>query len=440
MSILPGQGFDGVGGEPRRLFPVSVQRVAGQVQAADFFFLLKQLCMAVLRECFDLIAVGIFASSGVQTAHNREQVQLAVQIALIVTFHALDNAVYGFHQTVAVDAHAVERTSFDEALHRPAVQLIAIHPLAEIVQAGIGFSLPFLHDLLNEVSADIFHGIQTKANLPVGIGRKTAARDIDIRRQHFNAQPGALARVLDDLIGIVQHTGEQSGHKLAGIMTLEIRGLECHIGIAGRMALVECVGRKAGHLIINFVGYFFGDAVCHAAGALVAGVGAAMDEMLPFGLHHGVLLFTHGAADIICLAERETSQLPENLHDLFLIDDAAVGHIQDMRQLGRFIADFIRFMAVAQVCRDGIHGAGAVQTDQSDDIFQVLRLQTHQDLFHARRFELEHTLRFTPGEHLVGLRVIIIQLCDRERWILFLNSNLRVPDDGQGAQTQEVHL
>ena len=86
-------------------------------------------------------------------------------------------------------------------------------------------------------------------------------------------------------------------------MALEIRGLECHIGIAGRMALVECVGRKAGHLIINFVGHFFGDAVCHAAGALVAGVGAAMDEMLPFGLHHGVLLFTHGTADIICLAE-----------------------------------------------------------------------------------------------------------------------------------------
>ena len=60
-----------------------------------------------------------------------------------------------------------------------------------------------------------------------------------------------------------------------------------------------------------------------------------------------------------------------------------------------------------------------VQTDQSDDIFQVLRLQTHQDLFHARRFELEYTLRLTPGEHLVGLRVIIIQLCDCERWILF---------------------
>ena len=111
-----------------------------------------------------------------------------------------------------------------------------------------------------------------------------------------------------------------------------------------------------------------------------------------------------------------------------------------MGQLGCFIGDFIRLPAVAQIGRDRIHGAGAVQTDQGDDIFQVLRLQTHQDLFHARRFELEYTLRLTPGEHLVGLRVIIIQLCDCERWILFLNSKLCIPDDGQGAQTQEVHL
>ena len=39
-----------VGGEARRLFPVGVQRVAGQVEAADLFFLLEQLGVAVLRE------------------------------------------------------------------------------------------------------------------------------------------------------------------------------------------------------------------------------------------------------------------------------------------------------------------------------------------------------------------------------------------------------
>ncbi len=34
--------------------------------------------------------------------------------------------------------------------------------------------------------------------------------------------------------------------------------------------------------------------------------------------------------------------------------------------------------------------------DQSDDIFQVLRLQTHQHLLHTRGFELEHAFGLTP--------------------------------------------
>ena len=64
-------------------------------------------------------------------------------------------------------------------------------------------------------------------------------------------------------------------------------------------------------------------------------------------------------------------------------DDAAVGDVEDMGQLWRFIADLIRLVAVAQVGRDGVHRAGAVKTDKSDDIFKVLRLQTHEDLFHT---------------------------------------------------------
>ena len=71
--------------------------------------------------------------------------------------------------------------------------------------------------------------------------------------------------------------------------------------------------------------------VCHTARALVAGVCAAVDKMFPLCLHHSVFLLAHGTADIICLPERKACQLPEDLHDLFLIDDAAIGHIQNVR-------------------------------------------------------------------------------------------------------------
>ena len=105
--------------------------------------------------------------------------------------------------------------------------------------------------------------------------------------------------------------------------------------------------------------------------------------MLAFCLHHRVLLFTHGTADVICLSERETGQFTEYLHDLFLVDDAAVGDVEDMGQLRGLVADLIRLVAVAQVGRDGVHRARAVKTDKSDDVFKVLRLQTHEDLFHT---------------------------------------------------------
>ena len=153
-----------------------------------------------------------------------------------------------------------------------------------------------------------------------------------------------------------------------------------------------------------------------------------------------MFLLAHGTADIICLPERKTCQLPKDLHDLFLIDDAAIGHIQNVGQLRGLIADFVRFMAVAQVGRDGIHRAGAVQADQSDDIFQILRLQAHQHLLHTRRFKLEHAFGLTPGEHFVGFGIVIIQLGDGEIRFFFLDGQLRIPDDRQGAQTEEVHL
>ena len=315
-----------------------------------------------------------------------------------------------------------------------------MQPLAEIVEAGVRLALPLLHYFIDKVAAHVFDSVEAEADLSVGVGSKAAIGDIDVRRQHFDAKASALARVLNDLIGVVQHAGEQGGHELAAVMALEVGCLECDVGVAGRVALVERIGRKAGHLVVNFVGHFFRDAVGYAARALVAGVGAAMDKMLPLGLHNGVLLLAHGAADVVCLPKGEACQLAEDLHDLLLIDDAPVGDVQNVGQLRRFVANFVRLVAVAQVGRDGVHGTGAVQADESDDVFEVLRLQTHEHLLHARRFQLEHALRLALGEHGIRLRVVVIELGDGEVRVLFLDGQLRVSDDRQGAQAQKIHL
>ncbi len=63
MGILAGEVFDGVGADAGRFFPVSVQRMAGQVQAADLFFLLSSSVWLYSGKLADLIAVLLAASA-----------------------------------------------------------------------------------------------------------------------------------------------------------------------------------------------------------------------------------------------------------------------------------------------------------------------------------------------------------------------------------------
>ncbi len=111
-----------------------------------------------------------------------------------------------------------------------------------------------------------------------------------------------------------------------------------------------------------------------------------------------------------------------------------------MCQLRGLVADLVRFVPVAQIGGNGVHGARTVQADQSDDIFKVLGLQAHKHLFHAGGFQLEHTLGIALPQHFVGIRVVIIQLADGELRVLLLHGSFCIPDHGQGAQTQKVHL
>ena len=89
------------------------------------------------------------------------------------------------------------------------------------------------------------------------------------------------------------------------------------------MRLVEGVVREVHDLVKQACSDRFGHAALDRA--VNAKLLVAVDEVdaLLFKLLH--LLFTHGAAHHICLAERVTRKALEHLHDLFLIDHTAVG-------------------------------------------------------------------------------------------------------------------
>ena len=223
-------------------------------------------------------------------------------------------------------------------------------------------------------------------------------------------------------------------------MAFEIRCLERHIGVTGRVGFVEGVGSEADHIVINLIGHLGGDSVFDTSRAFLARVGAAIYKMLPFRLHHLVLLFAHGAAHIVGLAIAEARELTADLHDLFLINHNTVGHINNMCHLRRLILNLGRVLPVAEILGNGIHRPGAVEGNQRDDIFQIFRLHTDQQLRHAAGFQLEQPYRLTVIHHGIGGRIIIVDLRNAECRFAQAHRSLGVMDDRQGAQAQEVHF
>ena len=98
------------------------------------------------------------------------------------------------------------------------------------------------------------------------------------------------------------------------------------------------------------------------------------DEYLPLLFHHIMLFLGHRAAHQIASGIAVACQVAYDLHHLFLIDHAAVSHVEDGGQLRGVVDDRIRAMLALDVARDGVHRARPVQGDGGNDILEVFRL------------------------------------------------------------------
>ena len=86
------------------------------------------------------------------------------------------------------------------------------------------------------------------------------------------------------------------------------------------MRFVESVTREFGHQIEDAFGLLRRNFVHGAAG----------EEFLALGGHFVAVLLAHGAAQDVRFAEREARQTIGDLHDLFLVEDDAVGLFEDV--------------------------------------------------------------------------------------------------------------
>ena len=75
-----------------------------------------------------------------------------------------------------------------------------------------------------------------------------------------------------------------------------------------------------------------------------------------------------------------------------LVDDAAVGHIEDLLQQGMLIANLLRMMTAVDIGVDARHRSRTEQRGNGDQVLDTVGLQAHKDVAHALALKLEHAL------------------------------------------------
>ena len=93
------------------------------------------------------------------------------------------------------------------------------------------------------------------------------------------------------------------------------------------MRLVKSVFGEVHHAVIDPVRNTLADPFGNATRNLFRLI--TVYEILSLRLHDLLFLFGHGTADQVAAAEREPAKIPDDLHNLFLIDDTAVRRLQD---------------------------------------------------------------------------------------------------------------
>ena len=147
--------------------------------------------------------------------------------------------------------------------------------------------------------------------------------------------------------------------------------------------------------------------------ALIAGVGVAVRPH-PVGERHELrvqdllLLLAHRPAQEVGLAQGVAGDLLRDRHHLLLVDDQAVGRVQDLRerllQLGVDRGDLLPPVLAQRVVRVavGAHRAGPVERQHRRDVLEVVRPHQPQQRAHRPAVELEHPQRVASAEQRVA--------------------------------------
>ena len=262
----------------------------------------------------------------------------------------------------------IQRTALDQALEDPLVERLEIGACAEVLHGVEATVLLTLRDQArHRPLPDVLDVGQAEADALPLIGHLLDAEllpgPIHVWLQQRNPQPGALAGGKRDAVGVVGGGPQHRGHIGDRVVRFQIRGLVGDGAVADGMGLVEGVTRER---------------LDQREDALrlsprVAQGHRSFHEALTLALHHLGDLLAHRLAHHVGLAQGVAGELLRDLEHLVLIDDDAVGLVQDPGQVGVGVAD--RFLAVlgGDEARDVLHRSRAIERDHRRDLHDLVR-------------------------------------------------------------------
>ena len=216
----------------------------------------------------------------------------------------------------------IHRATLDQRLDDPlvdGVQVLASAELLERCVRSIGRALT--HDLLDRALAHVLDRSQSEADA-ARLHPKLQLGRVDVRRQHADPDPPALAHDPDDLVRIRRNRAQHRREPLHRIISLQIRGLIRDQGVAIGVRLVERVSGERLEEVPHAFGRGFGVAIGEHR----------LDELRALASHHLFFLLAHRAAEHIRLTQAVAGELADHLEHLVLVDDDAVALVEHIHQ------------------------------------------------------------------------------------------------------------
>ncbi len=341
------------------------------------------------------------------------------------------------HQGTARLAKIVHSPGFDHCLERASIDLVMIDPAAEFGQAAVSAICVALCDQrFDRCSADPLYRAKAIENRAIAGHAEVIGRPVDARCLQFEAELTAVVLERHEAIGIVQICAHYCGHERSWIMRFQVCGLVRQHRVCSRMRLVETIPCELLHQIEDACRSRLG----HAA------FGRARHEDLALLRHLLGFLLAHRTTQEIGAAEGITREHLRDLHNLFLVQNNAVGFFEYRLEIRVQVVDFRlvgRMLARDEIVDHArLQGTRTEQGHQRDKIAELVGPQSLDEVTHAARLELEHGRSLSALQQPECLGVIHRHATDVEQCVRVgrVDDAFRPIDDRERLQSEEVEL